>query len=257
MRRFFLALFSAVVVTAMNASVGGSSAAPLSGAAFSLSPSATSPLIKVQMPCGWTYACTTVKQEVWRVPEGAEPWMGDGGAQPWRGRGCSGHWCTDRCGAFCWINRIRNGYCGHGCEAYREHVAFQPIDGNLRPFIYRNPPDGPCGGRGRWRGCGGYAPEPDGSVYDRGGGGGGDNETYGAPPQNGERFVDRLRRFFIGSPRREAYRDDAYRGETRRDEPYRDRDNGAIRFERPSHDLAPLHRFNGPKYPPNCTGKSC
>ncbi len=31
-------------------------------------------------------------------------------------------------------------------------------------------------------------------------------------------------------------------------------DNGAVRFERPSNDLMPLRRFNGPKYPPNSDG---
>ncbi|MGA8771059.1 MAG: hypothetical protein WB610_11890, partial [Rhodomicrobium sp.] len=65
-------------------------------------------------------------------------------------------------------------------------------------------------------------------------------QDYGASAPQGERFIDRLRRYFYGRPRREAYGENA---------PVRD--NGAVRFERPGNNLVPLKRFNGPKYPPN------
>jgi hypothetical protein len=310
-RRFVVAFLFAAVAIAMSARVGGLSAAPFSNAAFSLSSPKTSALTRVQSACGWTYSCTDLgkagnvqiygpvniytdaKPEIWRVPEGAEPWTGDQGDQQWRGWGCSGHACDERCGAFCWFNRVRHGYCGHGCDAYREHVMFQPMGGTLRPFIYQNDGEcgyGPSGGYGPnrcgrapvaynpgqdgysqtssgyyWRNNGsaqsyysrnngsgqGYYPPNGGSAQDgyypaNNGGGAADypqNGSYDSQGPQGERFIDRLRRYFYGNPRREVYGDNgAVRG------------NGAVRFERPSNDLVPLRRFNGPKYPPNSTG---
>ena len=168
-RRLFLAVLSAVVVIAMSTRIGGCHAAPFSGAALRSRLPRTSALIKVQTACGWTYSCTNlgsggngpqqvqiygpvniytgadVKPEIWRVPEGAWPWTGDQGNQEWRGWGCGGHPCDERCGAVCWFNRIRNGYCGHGCNVYREHVMFQPIGGDLRPYVYRSQPGGDYG----------------------------------------------------------------------------------------------------------------
>ena len=331
-RRLFLAVLSAVAVIAMSAR--GSHAAPISGAAFSLSSPRTSALIKVQTACGWTYSCTNlgnggngpqqvqiygpvniytgadVKPEIWRVPEGAWPWSGAQENQQWRGTGCGGHPCDERCGAACWFNRIRNGYCGHGCDVYREHVMFQPIGGALRPYVYRSQPGGAYGygspdgygygyggsggsggygyGYGGGQGSGGYGygdgggQGSGGDGYGDGGGQGsggdgynqasadygssqgdysrtsaeqgyasssGDSQNapqdYGASAPQGERFIDRLRRYFYGRPRREAYGDNA---------PVRD--NGAVRFERPGNNLVPLKRFNGPKYPPNSDGGS-
>ena len=304
-RRFVVAFLFAVVVIAMSARVGGLSAAPFSGAALALSSPQTSVLTKVQYACGWTYSCTDLgkagnvqiygpvnvytdaKPEIWRVPEGAEPWAGNQGSEPWRGLGCGGYPCDERCGAFCWYHRVRNGYCGHGCDAYREHVMFQPMGDTLRPFIYRNPPDGDCGygpssGYGS-NACGrapvaynpgqdgysqtssgyyyppnngsarGYYPANNGSAQDRyypaSNGGGAlpadypQNGSYAPQGPDGERFIDRLRRYFYGRPRREVYGDNSAV-----------RNNGAVRFERPSNDLVPLRRFNGPKYPPNSTG---
>ena len=324
-RRLFLAVLSAVVVIAMSTRIGGCHAAPFSGAAPSLSSPRTSALIKVQTACGWNYSCTNlgsggngpqqvqiygpvniytgadVKPEIWRVPEGAWPWTGAQGNQEWRGWGCGGHPCDERCGAACWFNRVRNGYCGHGCNVYREHVMFQPIGGALRPYVYRSQPGGGYGygspdgyrygyggsqgsggygyGYGDAQGSGGYGygDAQGSSGYGYGGGqelGGygynqasadnassqgdysqtsaeqgyaspsGDSQNapqdYGASAPQGERFIDRLRRYFYGRPRREAYGDNA---------PVRD--NGAVRFERPGNNLVPLKRFNGPKYPPN------
>ena len=303
-RRFVVAFLFAAVVIAMSARVGGAVAAQFSGAALALSSPQTSALTRVQYACGWTYSCTDLgkagnvqiygpvnvytdaKPEIWRVPEGAYPWTGDQGNQQWRGWGCGGYPCDERCGAFCWFRRVRNGYCGHGCDAYRERVMFQPIGGNLRPYVYRNSQDGDCGygsPDGRGYGCGsGSGQGPGGYGYGGGQGAGGYGyeggqvpvgygsaqetysqtssvqqgyappadysqnapQDYGAPAPNGERFVDRLRRYFYGRPRREVYGDNTAV-----------RDNGAVRFERPSNDLVPLRRFNGPKYPPNSTGK--
>jgi len=320
-RRIPVALLSAAVVIAMSAFIGGSFAAPLSNVPLGLlSSNATAP-VKVQYACGWTYSCNNigsggagsvqiygpanvytntdvdVKQvETWRVPDGAWAWNGQGDYQNWRGWGCSGHACDERCGAFCWFNRIRNGYCGHGCDAYREHVMFQPINGNLRPYVYRSDGDygygsgygsgGAPGGYGYGSGqasggygygsgqaSGGYGygngPAPAGygsgqegysqtSVqegYDSSSSNGGysqnaPQDSYGAPTPNGERFIDRLRRYFYGRPRREPYRDTA----AVRDNRAIVRDNGGVRYERPSNDLVPLRRFNGPKYPPNSDG---
>jgi hypothetical protein len=314
-RRLLFVLFAAVVI-AMSARTGGSHAAPLSGAAFSLS-SPKSALTKVQTACGWTYSCANLgnsgngpqqvqiygpvnvytgadlKPEIWRVPERAWPWTGDRGNQQWRGWGCGGYPCDERCGAFCWFNRVRNGYCGHGCNVYREHVMFQPIGGNLRPYVYRSQPGGDYGygspdgygyGYGSGQGSGGYGygygggqgsggygygQAPAGYGYGQapagyGSGREGYSQTsvqegyappsgnpqnapqdYGAPAPQGERFVDRLRRYFYGRPRREVYGDNA---------PIRD--DGAVRFERPGNNLVPLKRFYGPKYPPNSDGGS-
>lgn len=297
-RRIPLALLSAAVVIAMSAFTGGSFAAPLSNVALALlSSNATAP-VKVQYACGWTYSCNNigsggtgsvqiygpanvytntdvdVKQvETWRVPEGAWAWNGQGDYRNWRGWGCSGHACDERCGAFCWFNRVRNGYCGHGCNVYREHVMFQPINGNLRPYVYRSDGDygygsgygsgqGPDAyGYGNGQGPAGYGSGQEGysqtSVqggYDSSSNNGGysqnaPEDSYGAPAPNGERFIDRLRRYFYGRPSRETYRDTAA---VRNNGAVRD--NGAVRFERPGNELVPLRRFNGPKYPPNSDG---
>ena len=314
-RWLFNALLFAAFVSAASAFSGSSFAAPLAGMAFTLPISNDSAVTKVQTACGWTYACTNLgnganapqnvqiygpvtvyagdeaKPDVWKVPEGAWPWNGQQPDQSgWHGWGCGGHPCDEKCGAFCWFQRIRNGYCGHGCDAYREHVMFQPIKGNLRPFVYRDSPDGDYG-YGQGGGYGGYYGNGGGQPpygYGRGGAGGGygygysrtswgegryyspgrgrgygygsaPNQGYSPPPAgysrngpqqpdygapgpapSGERFVDRLRRYFVG---RQDYRQDA--------------SNGPVRFERPAKELVPLRRFNGPKYPPSCTGKNC
>ncbi len=295
-KRFLFMLLTAALVIAASAGNGGF-AAPLPNAALSHSFSKTSAVTKVQYACGWTYSCTNlgnggngpqnvqiygpvnvytgadVKPEVWRVPEGAWPWTGDQGSQPWRGWGCGGHPCDERCGAFCWFNRVRNGYCGHGCNAYRQHVMFQrhvvfhPSD-ELRPYIYQNPSDGDFGGYGYGSGGasyygsgygqtsasqGGYGEGYSGQGgYGYSGGNSGsdyyqnsqqqDSYGTGAPAPQGERFIDRLRRYFYGRPQGDVYPNSAAV-----------RNNGGVRFERPSNDLTPLRRFNGPKYPPDGT----
>ena len=148
-KRFLFMLLTTALVIATGVANSGF-AAPLPNVALLLSSSKMPAMTKVQYACGWTYSCTNLgngangpqnvqiygpvnvytgadfKPEVWRVPDGAWPWTGDQGSQPWRGLGCGGYPCDENCGAFCWFKRIRNGYCGHGCDVYREHVAFQP-----------------------------------------------------------------------------------------------------------------------------------
>ncbi len=288
-KRLLLALLTAAIVIAMSGGSGGF-AAPLPNAALSLSVSKTSAVTKVQAACGWTYSCTglgsgtnvqingpvtvftgpEVKGEVWMVPEGGEPWTGQG--EPyWRGIGCGGYPCSENCGAFCWFRRIRNGYCGHGCDVYRTHVMFQPYTvlepkRVLRPFIYQNPPDddygyGSQGGYGYGSGGASYGYSSGGSYSQTSSSQGGYSQDYsgqdgygssgdgsyseGSAPQ-GERFVDRLRRYFYGKPRGDAYPNGgAYPNNGAVP------NNGPVRFERPSNDLTPLRRFEGPKYPPD------
>ncbi len=286
-KRFLFILLGTAVVIAMGVANSGF-AASLPNAALSLAFSKTSAaLTKVQYACGWTYSCTNLgngangpqnvqiygpvnvytgadfKPEVWRVPEGASPWTGDQGSQTWRGWGCGGYPCDEKCGAFCWFNRVRNGYCGHGCDVYRQHVMFQPYTvvattRRLRPYIYQNPSDGDYGygsqdgygyGSASYYGSsqGGYGQGYSGYGYPGSNGGGdyyqnGSQGSYnpGAPAPQGERFIDRLRRYVYGRPRGDVYPNSAAV-----------RNNGGIRFERPSNDLVPLQRFNGPKYPPD------
>jgi hypothetical protein len=155
---------------------------------------------------------------------------------------------------------------------------FQPTGGSLRPYVYRNQSGGDYGygspegygygyGYGGGQGSGGYGygqtptdyASPDYASSQVGysqtsaeqgyAPPSGDSQNappdYGAPAPEGERFIDRLRRYFYGRPRREVYGDNA---------PVRD--DGAVRFERPGNNLVPLKRFNGPKYPPNSDGGS-
>ena len=225
---------------------------------------------------------TDAKPEIWRVPEGAEPWTGDQGNQ-WRGWGCGGYPCDERCGAFCWYRRVRNGYCGHGCDAYREHVMFQPMGETLRPFIYRNPPVGNCGygpsGGYGLNGCGraprlritqartataglrraiiirramasarGYYPANNGSA--RG--------YY--PAEQWRRLVSPEDPTVPRVPMESAsltvsgaiFTANLVAKFTATTAP--SVTTALVRFERPSNELVPLRRFNGPKYPPNSIG---
>ncbi len=37
---------------------------------------------------------------------------------------CGGYPCDQNCGPSCWYGRFKNGYCGHGCEVYKERVRY-------------------------------------------------------------------------------------------------------------------------------------
>ena len=39
--------------------------------------------------------------------------------------GCGGYPCTSKCGPLCWMRRLRQGYCGHGCQSYIEHARIE------------------------------------------------------------------------------------------------------------------------------------
>lgn len=73
-------------------------------------------------------------------------------------RDCGPNPC-ERCGPICWYRRFKRGYCGHGCEVYRERVRFERAKRTVvypRPVYRRDPPPG-CEDRAR---CPeGYEPE--------------------------------------------------------------------------------------------------
>ncbi len=172
-RRLLLALIFAAVAIAMSVFTTKSYAAPFSQAARSLSSVETSPVIKVEYGCGWDYACPprpwygrrsyrtphvyiennygTVnvylnrRRHHYRPPHYDHPWRWSEGYYESRGyRRCEGDSCEEGgCGLYCWYHRVRNGYCGHGCEEYREHVRFER-DYRLfeypRPYVHRYTP---------------------------------------------------------------------------------------------------------------------
>lgn len=56
---------------------------------------------------------------------------------------CSGYPCSEKCGPHCWFRRFKNGYCGHGCEYYREKVRFKPVLKTIvvpKPVYYKEIP---------------------------------------------------------------------------------------------------------------------
>lgn len=51
--------------------------------------------------------------------------------------------CGPECDSWCWFRRFRQGYCGHGCEVYREKVRFERAQRTYdypRPVYYREAP---------------------------------------------------------------------------------------------------------------------
>ncbi len=133
--------------------------------------------------------------------------------------GCGNPSSPDRCGPLCWMRRFREGYCGHGCLAYREQAraeaeeraeyaereerkreerlensewdeSFEKRAGCARPYCPGNPPPS--------------LPPP--YYYDR-------PERAYAPPR-------------------------------RHEQPW-------------PGGLAPRERFEGPRYPANCPGGGC
>jgi|GEM_PF-4172570 len=60
----------------------------------------------------------------------------------WRDRYEESSYRND-CGVFCWYKRVRSGYCGHGCENYRERVRYETGYRTVeypRPYFYRSRP---------------------------------------------------------------------------------------------------------------------
>ncbi len=138
-RSFVFALLSACCALWIAASAAR--AAPPSAAGLGVS--STPPLlIRVGHGCGWEYACPP-EPGYGRppAPRGnvyihnnygpVTVYRGDPSRPASRapyGMECPGGDCagTDsECGAFCWMRRIRGGYCGHGCWAYKEWQRLQ------------------------------------------------------------------------------------------------------------------------------------
>ncbi len=216
------ALFLCLFMTILDAASGPSESAALAGPAHSLSVSAASLAVKAEYGCGWDYPCAprpffrrnyrrgsgqvyihnnygTVNvfesgRRHRREPRiDPRPWRPDGdgdgrGSRDGGSRNCGESPCERECGVACWYRRIKEGYCGHGCEVYRDSARY---DRNERSMDY---------------------PSQD---YGR-----------GAPPP---------------PPYDPGYRDDA-----------------PPRYQRPAgEDRFPRRRFEGPDYPPNCSGNTC
>jgi hypothetical protein len=203
-KRLSHALFFSAVAVSLCAALVSSYAAPLGAASFSLSFAETSSVVKVQQGCGWDYPCPPrpwYGSRSYRTPQvniennygtvnvyqrrkynyGSANDSGrwSDGSYEWRDYPkCEGDSCRESCGVMCWLRRIRDGYCGHGCDSYRES----------EERYYRD---------------------------------------YGYPP-----------------PPPPPYADSAGPGHAYDYEP-------RVRYERPGGESVPLHRFQGPKYPPN------
>ena len=250
-------LFAAL---AIEMSTGASHAGPVSAALSQTS--FTSALVEVQYDCGWRSRCS---DRYWspqgpyynswgRPPYDSGSWRGggrggywQGGGGSWQGGGisCDGRPCDEKCGLQCWYGRIRDGYCGHGCNWYRERVNFYGDGDRFTPYVSSG-----SGGyasheySGEYNGAqdAGYSRYPQGGSngYDSSASAQGDQARNGSPPAPRERIIDRIRRYFSITPRDER------------------RVSSTVRFERPLNgEAVPLKRFNGPKYPPDCAGKKC
>jgi hypothetical protein len=154
--RLLFTLVSLVAAIVMSAAVTSLSAAPISKATSSLPSTEPSYLSKAQYGCGWDYACPPhpwYGRRIYRTPQvyiennygtvnvyqtprrtyrkPAYSW------RRWRDRDyedsrayydwrhykrCDGDVCGESCGLVCWYRRIRDGYCGHGCQTYREQA---------------------------------------------------------------------------------------------------------------------------------------
>jgi hypothetical protein len=127
--------------------------------------------------------------------------------------GCGGYPCTDRCGSSCWIRRLRQGYCGHGCQSYVEHSQIEAEE------------------RAEWRedyGVRRPPPPSDEWMYEK--------RTECAPPYCPADY---------DSPPPPAPSASYYYHRAP------DRDYGIPpRAEPVGPDLTPLGRFEGPRYPP-------
>jgi hypothetical protein len=157
--RLFFGLVSLAAAIVAGAAMTSLHAAPMSKAASSLPSTEPSRLTKVDYRCGWDYACPprpSYGQRSYRTPQvyiennygtvnvyrtprrnyrrhAHSSWRwrerddDDGRAyDDWRGyKRCGGDSCGESCGIVCWYRRIRDGYCGHGCETYREQARYE------------------------------------------------------------------------------------------------------------------------------------
>jgi hypothetical protein len=82
--------------------------------------------------CGWDYPCAprpdyheTDCTERWcEEPYRAPPVRVYDEPEESYGGPCGDGPCETGCGTWCWLHRFQNGYCGHGCEFYRERADF-------------------------------------------------------------------------------------------------------------------------------------
>jgi hypothetical protein len=88
--------------------------------------SSPSPFLKVGHGCGWDYPCPP-------DPYYGRRFDGPPGSSDSDGY-CEGSSC-ERCGPACWYHRFKQGYCGHGCEVYRE-MSYEEA---RRAFEYPHP----------------------------------------------------------------------------------------------------------------------
>jgi hypothetical protein len=109
--------------------------------------SAAQPVLRAGQGCGWDYPCppdpgfgrvpgTPGSQVIIHNNYGQVNVYPGGGPHPERHEGKDERGCRDgeyrwgcetslnaeKCGPLCWMRRFREGYCGHGCFAYREQA---------------------------------------------------------------------------------------------------------------------------------------
>jgi len=229
-KRFLVLLIVPLVHAFWGLDASTSRAAPIAAQSFTIGQAQTPPVLAGYDGCGWDYPCPpspdyrhrfrhrngqtyirsnygTVNVYVnggrretgpntagWDCCE-AGPQVPGGEAEGGYDRNCGGYPCREECGAFCWMHRFRQGYCGHGCEAYRKRVHFERAERVVkypRPIYYREAPP---------------PPEP----------------SYGAP----EPYLPETR-----------YRSDEHYPPIRREPTRRE-------------------RFEGPKYPADCSHGGC
>jgi hypothetical protein len=203
-------------------------------------PAIDSPLLLRTGGCGWDYPCAP-------DPDFGRPlylrggevvihnnygpinvYPGDAARHEGEEEGNSEDSGRDWCGPLCWLRRLRHGYCGHGCLAYREQAleeaearvedAERELEGRTgspwceeRFECHGNCPEARCRR--------GYAPPPPAPYY------------YARPqrayrPWRGEE----------SRPRREAPR-------------WEDEPRVTPRSESGPAELTPRERFEGPRYP--------
>jgi hypothetical protein len=170
-RSLFPAFLLAVCIAGMGLTYSSSQAAPFATQILSASPAISSVLIKAGYGCGWDYPCSPRpyfrrrafgrEGEIYIRNNYGTVNVYEGGRRFWRGSAeaggyaeevgppydgpfddnCGASPCERECGPACWYRRFKHGYCGHGCDVYRERVRFEGVERIItypRP-IYERP----------------------------------------------------------------------------------------------------------------------
>jgi hypothetical protein len=168
-RSLIFLLFAAISAIAI-ASLNPSQATPLAPQASSITASEPSYSTRAGYGCGWEYSCpprpdfgqqshyrpgevyirnnygTVNVYENRRGYSAIRPEYREGIGRYDQGVAgdpyCYGTPC-ERCGPICWYRRFKRGYCGHGCDIYRERVRFERARRVVeypRPIYDRAPP---------------------------------------------------------------------------------------------------------------------